>query len=342
MLFERRSGQAVVLWDTDFTQRLDGSLALVFCDAADASYDYQGLGIAALSNVTASLLLAKDPAVSNFILNLASDFIPEDVSVTVEDDIRMDRYRRLIRAYIGLHELAHVIYRILPETIPQIDARIRGIVANIRPSQLVQRSLPKSVVDEEFEAKGLLVKPLEIDDVLAQIERHLQQPRDYEEIWCDVFASEHLLGWALENSFRPEECAVADDLLHLMLAGRIQWASFWDRSNLVSDWRDSSGLSNHENRTNIRGLLMAANVTQAWHHMHPNESVEHASAAVAALITAEGDTLKKRFVDRHHLALGILGGLERGEMFDRADQSWSQYSVEDRDKLVSEMFDRLT
>ena len=341
VLFERRSGSSVVLWDVDFTKRLDGMLALIFCDEDDDIYDYQGLGIAAFSNQAASLLLTRDPPISNFILSFAYDFSPDNMGLTVEDDIRMDRYRRLVRAYVALHELAHVIFRTLPEKIPEIDAVIQNTVANIRPSQIVQQRIPSSEVDKELEARGLLLTLPEVDEVIRQIEDHLRRPKDYEEIWCDVFASEHLLGWALENDFQQHECIVADDLLHLLLAGRMQWKCFFDRRNVIGDWQNSHGLHIHENRTNIRGFLMAANATRSWHLHNFSRSAQEASETMAMLTTKEGDLFKKRFLDRNHLALGILGGLERADVFEAADRGWNELSVTQRDEAILEMFDIL-
>jgi hypothetical protein len=139
VLFERLTGQAVVLWDTDFTNCLDGLLALIFCDDEDGDANaFQALGLAAYSNLAASIFLKKDPAVAQFILRLTDDFMPDSFSVTVEEDHRMDRYRRLIRVYVALHELAHILYRVLPEMIPQMDERIQTTIASIRPSQLAR------------------------------------------------------------------------------------------------------------------------------------------------------------------------------------------------------------
>ncbi|WP_269586408.1 hypothetical protein [Roseibium sp. Sym1] len=343
VLFERLSERAVLLWDTDFTNRLDGLLALIFCDEQDGDASvHQALGLAAYSNLAASIFLKKDPAVAQFILRLTDEFMPESLSVTVDDDHRMDRYRRLIRVYVALHELAHILYRVLPEMIPEIDERIRSTIANIHPSHSDKRKRELTPVDQELQEKGLLVKDHELGDVVAQIRRHLQRPNDYEEIWCDVFASEHLLGWADEHGYKAEECVVADDLLHLMLAGRMQWFCFWDRSVKIQDWRQSGRLSNHENRANIRGLLMAANAAQSWGANQSGPEPHEVSSAFAALVSAEGDTLKKRFVDRNHFSLGLLGGLDREEMFERANLGWSRLSVAGQDSAIGEMLTSLS
>lgn len=188
----------------------------------------------------------------------------------------------------------------------------------------------------------MLIREHELDDVLAQIHKHLQRPNDYEEIWCDVFASEYLLGWAYEHGYRAQECVVADDLLHLVLAGRMQWFSFWDRTLQIQDWRQSDRLSNHENRTNIRGLLMASNAAQFWGTDQPDLELGECGTAFAALVSAEGDTLKKRFVDRNHFSLGLLGGLDREEMFERADRRWCQLSVIEQNEVIDEMLHALS
>lgn len=342
VLFERRSGHAVLLWDTDFTERLDGLLSLVFCGGSDTEYDYQGLGIAALSNLTASLFLARDPAVSDLILRLASDFISDDLSVIVEDDFRMDRYRRLIRAYVCLHEIAHIVYRLLPERRKAVDTRLRASIAAIRPTMLAERNRVRSAVDEDLAARGFLLQADDLNQVLGQIDRHLRRPADYEEVWCDVFAGEHFLAWAIKYGFRPEECAVTDELLHLLLGARMQWTSFWDRRNDVADWQASPGLNNHENRAHIRSLLLVSDAVRAWLAGYPAESEAGASEAMAALIAVEGDALRKRMVDRHNLALGLLGGLDRAEMFDLADRSWASLTSTSRSDIVAEIFEMLS
>lgn len=343
VLFERLSGRAVLVWDTDFTNRLDGLLALIFCGEKDGDESvHQALGLAAYSNLAASIFLKKDPAVAQFILRLTDDFMPQSLSVIVDDDQRMDRYRRVIRVYVALHELAHILYRVLPNMIPKIDKRIQSTIANIHPSRSDQRKRELTPVDQELQEKGLLVKDHELGDVVAQIRKHLQRPNDYEEIWCDVFASEHLLGWAHEQGYKAQECVVADDLLHLMLAGRMQWFCFWDRSVKIQDWRQSGRLSNHENRANIRGLLMAANAAQSWGATQSGLEAHEVGPAFAALVSAEGDTLKKRFVDRNHFSLGLLGGLDREEMFERADRGWRQLSDTEQNSAIGEMLNALS
>ncbi len=342
VLFERRSKETIVLWDVDFTSRVDGLLALIFCDASDDESNYQGMGIAAYSDLAASRFIGKDPAVAQYILKLTDDFLPDSFSVTVEEDVRMDRYRRLIRAYVAFHELAHIIYRVLPEERFKIDQQMQNTIASIEPSQLVLHRSDLSPVDLELEEKGLLVRPLDVNDVLDQIAEHLTRPNDYEEIWCDVFASQQLLSWADDNGFSPHECIVVDDLLHLILAGRIQWDCFWDRSNELARWDQADLLSNHENRTNIRGLLMANNGLRIWRQSNLEGSDEDAGTKFAKLVSTDGDELKKRFVDRHHLSLGILGGLDRMEMFDLADQNWAQFAADQQHAIIEEMLTNLS
>ena len=87
---------------------------------------------------------------------------------------------------------------------------------------------------------------------------------------------------------------------------------------------------------------MAANAAQSWGASQSGLEPHEIGSAFAALVSAEGDTLKKRFVDRNHFSLGLLGGLDREEMFERADRSWCELSVAGQNSAIDEMLTSLS
>lgn len=343
VLFERRKQSSIVIWDVDFFERLDGMFALIFSDP-DETCDFHGMGMIAYSNLTASTFLHDEPEVSQYILKISNDFLPDTNTVIVEDDIRMDRYRRLARVYIALHELAHIIYRLLPEQVKEIDELIQSIVKAIPESQLLAKMGNQTKTDERFASMGLLANFDEVQEIENQIREHLTIPKDYEEIWCDVFANKYMLSWAEDHGFKPEECVVIDELIHLVLAGRLQWQCFWDRKNNSQIWDNASELSNHESRANIRGLFLANISLRSWYEKTENQGLSKAEASdkYSDIVSAEGDSLKMRFVERNYLALGILGGLDRHELFENAIKEWTALSVKEQKNSYKKILSNLS
>lgn len=341
VMFERRSGEAVLVWDIDCLDRLDGLLA--FCLAEDGDIDhFKSLGVIALSHLTAGYLLKTDPAVATQIMTLAYEVEPHDLTFTVDDDARLDRYQRLMRVYLFFHEIGHIVYRSKADGFEAVNESVERAIAAFQNVDVEAGEINRSPEAEARIARGLSIPINDLPGLHAQIEQDMSNPRTREETWCDAFAATYMLNWAVDQGFNPIECYAVDALLHLFIGARFQWLSYWDRSNTNDKWDATPSLATLEARVFVRSLIMYAECFQHWKDTEfgkaaGGDNEEAQLSAFHQLTDQVRDPLLDAYHARINLALGLLNLFDRREAFERADSYWQSLSEAEQSQTIDDL-----
>lgn len=344
MLFERRSNEAVLLWDRDCLDRIDGLLALVLADDGQPLEQYHRLAVVALCELLAGMFAVTDPAITMEIMTLRAAYDPEEVMVTVNDDERLDRFRRLVRVYLFHHELGHLIYATDPAIAPDVGVMIDDALRHFSLADPSAGPAPRTSASDGLIERGLVIPYEEIGALGETMRTQLAEPGTREETWCDGFAIRRLVDWAVKQGIPVEECYAVDVLLHLFVGARLQWFCYWSPRNPAPVWDEFAILGRHQARAHVRGLIF---VVEAYHGWRTTQSETGASAEALflefeAIRDGFTDPLIETFYERFELALALLQAYDRTEALTRAEQEWRALSGDEQDQVLSDILHDLS
>jgi hypothetical protein len=344
MLLERRSNEAVLLWDTDCLDRIDGLLALVLADGGRPLEQYHRLAVVALCELLAGMFAVTEPAITMEIMTLRAAYDPEDVMVTIQDDDRLDRFRRLARIYLFHHELGHLIYAADPGIAPEVTVMIDDALRHFSLADPSAQPAPRTATSERLIERGLVIPYENIGGLEERVRAQLDEPGTREETWCDGFAIRRLVDWAFKHGIPIEECYAVDVLLHFFVGARLQWFSYWSPRNPAPVWDQFPLLERHQARADVRGLIFVVEAYHAWRRtqLGTGESEEAMFLRFEAIRDGLTDPLIQTFYERFELALALLQTYDRSEALSRAEQEWSALSRDEQDQVLCDILHDLS
>jgi len=338
VLSEKNSGEKVLVWDTDCIHRFDGFLALIMSSEATTLQEYKKMAFLAVSRLTASTFLKSKPWISLEVMRLADPVMPTKTELTIKNEQAYERYRKLARIYILLHEIAHIVYSLDSDIASEFADKTSFTIQNLRTYQEQSEQLAeKTDFQSWLYEQGHVITSKDMDVLEEQIAKQLKSKNSTEEIWCDMFATELLVSWANQNGFSPQECVVVDEVLHLFFSTKALWQSFWGSDDCKVDWITDPSIEQQQNRANIRGLFMTAMSYQYW--LDSNMESEDISAKnYRELLSSDTERLHKNFYERFNLVLGTIESMDQYEVLRLAEIDWSALNTNVRQEIIDEIY----
>jgi hypothetical protein len=323
VVWNRRTGEPILLWDYQFFLHFDISLAILLASErtlARAQAEYMLLR--GVSVQTTLNLLSVEPglALSCERMSGAIHDRPEVPDrIRVPDQSLFDRIRTLCRVFVLLHELGHVTYRSHSSVVENIDDKLTTVVAALKQSQ--QRFISERDGDASRHDR---------DEHIGKIEQYLASPDRRLETWCDLYAVEQLLLWCFIEGYTPSECYLAVMLTYYLIHTRQLWAYFWNRHNASVPWSENERIVESAIRGDVRGQFCMLQGHNIWGGAL-KVTYENYSQAVGK----DCYVLMDRYRSLVRRATGLILGADRPKHFAHSDQYWhSLPAVKQREALV--------